>query len=287
MGKSEYALPRAARPRARPRLKRGALLTMALAGMLVLVGTHDGGERLRRVGDRVSVPAAEASTQAAPEPSDERVRIVSVQVVGPDQAPEIWATPLRSADGSAVKLAVPVAPALPAPPPTPAPAMAEAPVATPARAASTGNLFEPASLVGGPLGTDAGTADTPLRTTTGAALPLDDVPAILAAEPQATKPVRVREAATPRLAGRWAANAAGCRRRNTAFIPLVIDGRGARAGGSSCAFGQTRQTGNRWAVAATCRSGQETWAAHVKLTVEGRRLTWSSERGTETYTRCQ
>ena len=93
-------------------------------------------------------------------------------------------------------------------------------------------------------------------------------------------------APTPRLAGTWVGDRAACRRRNSAYLPLVIDEKGARAGSSSCRFDRTRQTGNRWTIAATCRNGQETWAANVKLILEGTRLTWTSERGTERYQRC-
>jgi hypothetical protein len=62
--------------------------------------------------------------------------------------------------------------------------------------------------------------------------------------------------------------------------------RGAKAGGASCSFRRTDQQGNRWVVAATCKDGSETWNANVRLVLAGSKLTWSSERGTQTYSRC-
>ena len=90
------------------------------------------------------------------------------------------------------------------------------------------------------------------------------------------------------LEGKWAANAAACSdgKRRTNYLPLTIDARGAKAGAASCSFGTTEQNGNRWAIAAQCQQAGKRWGANVQLILNGRQLTWTSERGSQTYTRC-
>jgi hypothetical protein len=94
--------------------------------------------------------------------------------------------------------------------------------------------------------------------------------------------------ATRQLEGKWAANTLACAsgRKRTGHLPLTIDGRGASAGGASCSFGKTEQDGNRWVIAAQCRQAGKSWDANVQLVLKGRQLTWTSRRGTQTYTRC-
>jgi hypothetical protein len=58
-------------------------------------------------------------------------------------------------------------------------------------------------------------------------------------------------------------------------------------GGRKCEFIQTTQeTVNTWHVPADCSRGVERWKANIKLTLNGNKLIWSSERGTFTYVRC-
>jgi hypothetical protein len=151
------------------------------------------------------------------------------------------------------------APAAPAPEPAPAP--------TPVTANT------PARAVARPVATAALALPT--------VPPAVPVPAPAAAPPP--EPVTLRS-----LAGRWAPDRASCSERNRrgAFLPLTLSERGAKAGGASCSFRRTDQQGNRWVVAATCKDGSETWNANVRLVLAGSKLTWSSERGTQTYSRC-
>ena len=75
--------------------------------------------------------------------------------------------------------------------------------------------------------------------------------------------------------------------RQDGLLPTVISAHGARAGGTSCVFKQQKQTANDWRIVATCSNQQETWTANVQLAVKGNRLTWTSKRGTQAYTRCR
>ena len=92
------------------------------------------------------------------------------------------------------------------------------------------------------------------------------------------------------VAGLWGPTAGACSRseaRRLGMLPMRIDERGARAGGVSCSFRETTVTSsNSWAVVAQCRSGRERWTSNVRLALSGSRLTWSSERGSQGYVRC-
>jgi hypothetical protein len=148
----------------------------------------------------------------------------------------------------------------------------------------------------------AGARDTPTATrgiemaSLDAAVPLPPAAPTSAAarlaapEPgaHADGPEAAKAPPAPRLTGRWAPAAGACsnRKGRTGYLPLVIGARGARAGDASCQFGRTAQAGKSWTIAASCRDGAERWSANIRLTVVGRQLTWASERGTQTYTRC-
>jgi hypothetical protein len=94
------------------------------------------------------------------------------------------------------------------------------------------------------------------------------------------------QAALP-FVGTWASDAKGCSGpRQTSLLHTVIDSSGAKAGNASCAFNNRRQVGDAWNVDASCRDGRERWTANVQLTVNKGRLTWTSERGTQSYIRC-
>ena len=41
-----------------------------------------------------------------------------------------------------------------------------------------------------------------------------------------------------------------------------------------------------WRVVAKCSNQREQWTSNVRLTVNHNRLTWTSKRGTQIYTRC-
>ena len=88
--------------------------------------------------------------------------------------------------------------------------------------------------------------------------------------------------------GIWAADARACSALDrSGFLLTVIDTDGARAGETLCAFESKRQTKLGWDVVARCSNSHERWTANVSLSVNDNRLSWKSQRGTETYLRCQ
>jgi hypothetical protein len=42
-----------------------------------------------------------------------------------------------------------------------------------------------------------------------------------------------------------------------------------------------------WDVVARCSNSREPWTANVSLSVKDNHLSWKSQRGTQTYLRCQ
>jgi hypothetical protein len=88
--------------------------------------------------------------------------------------------------------------------------------------------------------------------------------------------------------GIWAADARACSALDrSGFLLTIIDTDGARAGETLCAFESKRQTKLGWDVIARCSNSHERWTANVSLSVKDNRLSWNSQRGTETYLRCQ
>jgi hypothetical protein len=88
--------------------------------------------------------------------------------------------------------------------------------------------------------------------------------------------------------GIWAADARACSALDrSGFLLTVIDTDGARAGETLCAFESKRQTKLGWDVVARCSNSHERWTANVSLSVKDNRLSWKSQRGTQTYLRCQ
>jgi hypothetical protein len=88
--------------------------------------------------------------------------------------------------------------------------------------------------------------------------------------------------------GKWAGHRSACSSKNkkTAYIPLTLSERGAKAGGASCMFHKLARHGRTWNIEAKCRNSVESWDSQVRLVLAGPKLTWSSRRGTETYMRC-
>jgi hypothetical protein len=86
--------------------------------------------------------------------------------------------------------------------------------------------------------------------------------------------------------GGWADDIGRCRTGRKA--PLIISSRAAKTASGECAFGSVAQeAANRWRVAAICAAGGNFWRANIALKLTEQSLTWSSERGTETYVRCR
>ncbi len=89
--------------------------------------------------------------------------------------------------------------------------------------------------------------------------------------------------------GIWGIDASACspRRNRKGFLPAVIDGEGAWAGETFCTFERKKHTAAGWDVIANCSNTHERWTANVRLIINGEQLTWTSERGSVSYLRCQ
>jgi hypothetical protein len=90
------------------------------------------------------------------------------------------------------------------------------------------------------------------------------------------------------VVGVWAPDAGTCSARDfrEGMLPAVINADGAWAGDTFCLFEDKKQTETAWNVVAKCSNPREHWTAKVRLTVHNNRLTWTSRRGTQIYTRC-
>ena len=88
--------------------------------------------------------------------------------------------------------------------------------------------------------------------------------------------------------GVWAPTASACSPKSNRrqLLPAVINQDGAWAGEVTCTFRQMRREGNVAVASSSCSNGQKRWTAKVRIAVEGDRLTWSSERGSQSYVRC-
>jgi hypothetical protein len=111
-----------------------------------------------------------------------------------------------------------------------------------------------------------------------------------AAQPSTPAPVP-RPAPAPVSAeyvGVWGPTPGACghRSRRRGYIPATITQDQARAGRTLCTFHDTRRSGGAWVTSAECSDRGRHWSSQVRLTVDDDHLTWSSSRGTVTYTRC-
>jgi hypothetical protein len=125
----------------------------------------------------------------------------------------------------------------------------------------------------------------------------DAVPAAPAAQPQpdhASSTQPQPDHASPDLmkrdtiVGVWAPDAGTCSARSfrDGVLPTVINTDGAWAGDTFCMFTKQKQTETGWMVVAKCSNPGGRWTSNVRLTVNENRLTWTSKRGTQAYTRC-
>ena len=94
--------------------------------------------------------------------------------------------------------------------------------------------------------------------------------------------VRAANTSDISFTGGWGTDLAECR-----DSPIKITARRVEAFGTACEFRSTeRESSNVWRLRAECANKTERWNANIRLTVSTSKLTWSSERGTETYVRC-
>jgi len=89
--------------------------------------------------------------------------------------------------------------------------------------------------------------------------------------------------------GIWGVDASACspRLNRKGLLPAVIDGAGAWAGETFCTFARKKHTAEGWNVVASCSNAHDRWTANVRLIINGDQLTWTSERGSQSYLRCQ
>jgi uncharacterized membrane protein len=89
--------------------------------------------------------------------------------------------------------------------------------------------------------------------------------------------------------GIWGVDASACspRLNRNGFLPAVIDSEGAWAGETFCSFRSKKRTPRGWDIVANCSNAQDRWTANVHLILVGEQLMWTSERGSQSYLRCQ
>jgi hypothetical protein len=102
-----------------------------------------------------------------------------------------------------------------------------------------------------------------------------------------SEPLREAAAEVP-FAGVWATDERACtpQLKRNGLLPALISSQGAWAGNTTCAFKTSKRLGNTWTLAAVCSDPRKSWKANVRLSVVGNRLTWTSERGSQSYVRC-
>jgi uncharacterized membrane protein len=94
---------------------------------------------------------------------------------------------------------------------------------------------------------------------------------------------------TEAFVGVWGVDASACspRLNRSGFLPTVIDSGGASAGETFCNFQRKKRTARGWDVVASCSNTRDRWIANVRLMLVGEQLIWTSERGSQSYLRCQ
>jgi hypothetical protein len=114
--------------------------------------------------------------------------------------------------------------------------------------------------------------------------PLQDTPLANSQRPGMFDQPSVR--VDPSFIGNWTDDIGRCRTGRKA--PLVISSHAAKTANGECNFGRVAQeTTNRWRITAICAAAGGFWRAKIALKLTEPTLTWSSERGTETYMRCK
>jgi hypothetical protein len=86
--------------------------------------------------------------------------------------------------------------------------------------------------------------------------------------------------------GGWASNFDECHIGEGGGAPLTITAKRAQTSSGRCQFASVNHDSNGWRVQAICTVGTESWNANIRLMLNGNRLTWSSDRGTDVYFRC-
>ena len=119
-----------------------------------------------------------------------------------------------------------------------------------------------------------------------------DEPASVALQQEMANPIARPGGKAPteevNFVGVWAPDTDSCSMRlfRQGTLPAFIYLEGAWAGETFCAFKEKEQTETGWKVVARCANSRERWTANIRLTINGNRLTWTSGRGSQSYTRC-
>jgi hypothetical protein len=116
--------------------------------------------------------------------------------------------------------------------------------------------------------------------------PIEIAPSSAAPAAQADRDRQNAERAA--IVGVWAPDAGTCSVRDfrDGVLPTVITNEGAWAGEAFCIFTKRTDIDKGWRAVAKCSTPRETWTAHVRLKINDNRLIWTSERGTQAYSRC-
>lgn len=132
-------------------------------------------------------------------------------------------------------------------------------------------------------------AEPPISMTESSPPPAADLVSRAVAEERASSrsPVALTRSIEP-FVGVWSSHPRACSSRaNRGDLLTAIDTSGAWAGDTRCEFGRRRKTAEGWSFAARCTNAGERWTSKVQLKVTGTKLTWASQRGLQTYVRCE
>jgi hypothetical protein len=133
--------------------------------------------------------------------------------------------------------------------------------------------------------------ESPTEVANNSVVPLIKSPLNVQTPAPALKPAQLTtdgDEGVASFVGVWAPDAGTCSARNLrdGVLPAVISTDGAWAGETFCMFTNKKQTEAGWNVVAMCSNPRERWTANVRLAVKDNRLTWTSKRGAQAYTRC-
>ncbi len=101
-------------------------------------------------------------------------------------------------------------------------------------------------------------------------------------------PKDIRAAFEAVTGGVWSSDLRACPGGvgNTDALPLTITSKRAETESARCEFGEVSGQGQNWKTTGTCTANGQTWVANISLMRLGDTLTWTSERGTAKYLRC-
>ncbi|MFL5004712.1 MAG: hypothetical protein ACJ8DU_05940 [Microvirga sp.] len=226
----------------------------------------------------VAAPAATPLPESSAAPPPAPVAIAPAEPKPTEPATAASTAPAPEPPTPSAPIATAPAEPKPAGPPTTVTAAAPPPAATsaPAETAPAAVAAEPASPAPSPESPVLGQSET---ARSDPAQP--DVETASAADPKPEPP-----AAREKFVGTWWPDACPSPAERRTAVPMVLGEDRARAGAASCTFLKKTPGGAGWSIVARCSDGTKTWTANIRLALAGRRLSWASERGTQTYLRC-